>query len=265
MRNDELERLLWERLDGTICEAGRARLAVLLDAGPAAREQERQLAALASGLSEIREVEPPDGLGAAVAAAVASRQTPRRRRRLRAWLHELVEPRWRVRLAWTCAGLALGVAAALLHPVLRPTAPEEVARYYGSMSRPGAVARRMLELPSGRGHLAFDRGTGTLHLRLVAQPADEDLWLEIEAPGLTLVRAEAGGEAARSVVQTPRGLIVASPARGWIEVEAGVPVSARQARVRLAVGSRVVVERTVELGTPAPADATPTSGDTGGT
>jgi RNA polymerase sigma-70 factor (ECF subfamily) len=231
-----------------------------LAADPRARERLRHLGAMADLFRGLEPLEPPDELAAAVARALAGRH-PRQRplAAARAWVHELLVPRWRVRLAWTCAGVVVGVAIALLHPALRSSSADDVARYYGAMARPEAPAGALVELPGGRGQLSFDRVRRLLAVRLVGTADGEASALELAAPGLVLRSVEQRGAALHRASASARGVVLESGGRGWIAVAIGVPPAVARLSVRLVAGNRALFAEEIDLAAPA-AGGAPTSG-----
>ena len=257
MNRDELDRALWELLDGELDDGARAALEARLAADPLARERLRQLEAMAGLLSGVERLDPPAELPAAIARAVARRPPGRPPlAAARAWIHELLAPRWRVRLAWACAGLAVGIAVALLHPALRSAATDDVSRYYGAMVRPEAAARPLLELPEGRGRLTFDRAGALLGVSLGGPAAAEASTLEIAGPGLALRSVVERGEGARRVAVSERGVVVEWRGGGSLELAIEVPRSTSRLALRLVAGARQIHAGEVDLG---PAGAPPTS------
>ena len=258
---DELDQVLWELVDGELEGEERAALEARLAADPQARERLRQVQAVAGLLRGLEPLEPPVELPSAIARTLAGRR-PRQRplAAARAWVNELLVPRWRVRLAWGCAGAVLGVAVALLHPALRSTAADDVSRYYGAMSRPEAAAGPLLDLPEGRGQLTFDRPRRLLRVRLVGKAAGEASALELVASGLVLGGVEERGAALQRASVSQRGVVVESGGRGVVEVAIGVPPAITHVSVRLVAANRPLFEGEIDLTPPAATGGPPTSG-----
>ncbi len=76
MNREQFEALVWERIDGTLEEADRARLAAYLDAHPEAREWQREIEATARRLGAVKEVPPPEILRARIDASLAASRRP---------------------------------------------------------------------------------------------------------------------------------------------------------------------------------------------
>ena len=264
MSDEELERLLWEQLDGTISPADCDRLQARLDRDREARACQRLIAAIASGLARIPEAEPPPGIRDAVAATTARQLRPPRR----GWgasLLEYLEPRWPVRLAWACVGLALALAALLVPPALHRAPSGEVAPYYGSLGPPSPRTGWEIALPDGHGSLALVQGATALELRLEGGGNGQGARIEIRAPGLALRSITTRGPGSTSSASGPLGLSVEIDPGGQAMAVIGLPSVSGMASVRLLVGGRVLLDEELALGARVPSARPPTSGEAGGT
>jgi hypothetical protein len=109
MINETTERLLWEKIDGTISPDDDARLRAILSRDADARECLGDLERLSSVLGTVEEIEPPAALRQRIEAGIDfDRYTRGRRKTAAAWRSWLG---WDIRLvAAAAAGLAVGIA-----------------------------------------------------------------------------------------------------------------------------------------------------------
>lgn len=258
MSQRELDRLLWELVDGTIDAAGRERLETHLAADADARERLAQIRTLTGLLDSVEELQPPEALKAAIDRALARRKVAHGRPRTSwTWLGELFAPRWRVRLAWAIAGLAVGVAAGIiLFSELARTAGDDVSRFYGAMTRDSQAERAGLavELPGSLGTLTLRRHGQALLVS--AAPRGEVGWdavLELTGEGLTLQGLQSSGGTASALEVSSKRIAVRFVAATVAEVRVFVPASDTHVRVRLSIGERELVNRVFSVGDVPPA------------
>ena len=112
MTNNDVERLAWERVDGTISAEDDARLDEMLGADEVARRRLASIETMAGRLAGVGSMPPPAALRPRIERALTA-SSPRWRRR--------AEPAriWSMRLGYLAAGIMLGlVAARLLIPTV---------------------------------------------------------------------------------------------------------------------------------------------------
>jgi len=259
MRPDEVERLLWEQADGTISAADRERLEAAIGADPAGESGRRRVAALAGLLSSVEPVEVPVGLVQRIDRAVAALPLPGTRvSPWRSWIGELLQPRWRVRIAWTAAGLAVGIAAAvLLVSSLRSGPGEDVTRYYGAMTHRSPLGDHgglVLPLDRGSGRLTLRRDGSALLLDLdVTLSEAGPVVLEIEGGGLALEGVLAGGPSSVEVSHDAGRIALAVEPVSRNELRLTVAAETAVLTVRVSAGERTVLEREVRVAEVPPA------------
>ncbi|MBI4916307.1 MAG: hypothetical protein HY825_10710 [Acidobacteria bacterium] len=252
MTRREIDRLLWDLVDGSISAADRARVEARLAGDAAAREQLAEIRSLSERLASVEELPVPEALPAGVERALAGRPAPPRSSRVWApWLDELFTPRWRVRLAWSAVGLAVGVACGvLLLSDIGLQGDEDVARFYGSVGQASSrdQAGLALELSDRAGRLTLRRDGQALLLDLeVTGRSPAPVVLEIEGSGLAVEGLLAGG---RASVEVDRGASrIAMAVEPASRSELRVTASGDQATVTLRVtaGEGRLLERTLRL------------------
>lgn len=181
MRDQELERLTWQRIDGALSPEDRRRLDRYLEDHPEARGRVRQIEDLARLLRAPDPVAAPLELRPRIDRALAAAKAPRAPRtsvvqRPRAWP-------WGPRLAYVAAGVLIGVVATLLLP---PGPGGRVSRDQASAAMGAAAGSRLLELD-------LAGGAGTLHLRRTEGVVTVETFLVNQGEVELVLEAEHGG------------------------------------------------------------------------
>jgi hypothetical protein len=115
MNTDRLERLLWERLDGTISGNDLIELGAVLAEHPEPRELEREIAQLAEELDELDTIPPPAELRNRIDRALADATAPEDSHRKAD--HSVAHPTWQRQWLPLAASVMIGVAIGyLIHP-----------------------------------------------------------------------------------------------------------------------------------------------------
>lgn len=187
MTDQDLERLAWERLDGSISAEDDARLDALLAADSSASRRFEAIQELARGLSMVVPASPPAELRPRIDRAVAVASPRWRRPIARVGV-------WGPRLAYLAAGLVAGaVAVRLLLPV--PVLDRDLAS--GAMITGSARPSAALELDlGGGGTLAMWRDGGFLNLDLSVEASHQvEVILEARRGSLSIERVALGGGA----------------------------------------------------------------------
>ena len=115
MRPERLEKILWERADGTIAPDELAKLEEYLAEHPDSKDIEREIARLAELLAPRDEIAPPAALRERIDRALAAATPPGHEARIprtagaRRW-----KDRWPARLLPVAASLVIGVAIGYL-------------------------------------------------------------------------------------------------------------------------------------------------------
>lgn len=250
MTRRDIDRLLWELADGSISAADRARVEARLAADAAARERLAEIRSLSELLASVEELPVPEALPAGVERALAGRPAPPRGSRVWApWLDELFTPRWRVRLAWSAVGLAVGVACGvLLLSDLRVQGDEDVARFYGSMGQASSRGQGglVLELSDRAGRLTLRRDGQALLLDLeVNGRGPVPVVLEIEGSGLAVEGLLAGGRASVEVDRRASRIAMAVEPTSRTELRVTAPGEQATLTLRVKAGEGRFLERTV--------------------
>ena len=247
MSRRETDRLLWELIDGSLTPDDRDRLEASLAADADARARLAEMRTLAQMLDSVEEVPVPETLPASVGQALAaSRPRTSRPAPWWLWLRELFAPRWRVRLAWAAAGLALGVGLGILAVAdLRRSSVKDLSRYYGAMADGDGLR---LASSDGSATLMLSREGSTLQIEVaVDRPDNQPLDLEILGNTLTLKDLQSDGKASTEVGPDGSRIVVRiEPAsRATLHVRAageGAVVG-----LRASVGESVLLERRTRL------------------
>jgi hypothetical protein len=181
MTNAELERLAWERLDGTISAEDRHRLDAMLVADGSARQRFDAIQEVARGLAGVAQIRPPAELRPRIDRAVATAAPPR-------WRGPIATmDLWRPRLVYLAAGLVMGaIATRLLLPA--PALDRDLASGAMIASSVGRTSVVTVEL-GGEGTLALSRTGALLNLDLsVREPHQLEVTLQGQGGSLGIER-----------------------------------------------------------------------------
>jgi anti-sigma factor RsiW len=238
MIGDELERLAWENIDGTISAGDRTRLEEDLARNDEARSRYVELERMAAMLGRLEPMKPPAELRPRIDRAL-SVVSPRWRRR------QSPANAWTGRLAYLAAGLVLGLVAAR---VLLPTAGLDRADVVGAMAASKAAVTVELD---GVGQLAVWRdGSSRIILELgLSRAIPVELEVGAANGGLTIDRAVLGGAGEAATGPTGVRLSVEGPGRSSILLESDAELAELAVRVRS--GGHLLADRLVtadELG-----------------
>jgi hypothetical protein len=197
-RRREVDRLLWELVDGTIAPDDRARLEGRLSIEPDDRARLAEMRALAQMLDSVEELPAPETLPAAVERALAASRAAVRSAPQWPRLRELFAPRWRVRLAWATVGLALGIGLGILAVAdLRRSAVQDVSHYYGAMTHDRGLR---LAPADGSAGLTLSRDGSALRIGVsVDRAGGMPLTLEILGNNMTFKDLQSDGRASVEV------------------------------------------------------------------
>lgn len=208
MTHDDLERLAWESLDGTISAEDKRHLEDLLAGDPDVRSRYQELERMAATLGRLVSVKPPAELRPRIDRAL-SVASPRWRRR------QSPANAWQGRLAYLAAGLVLGLVAAR---VLLPTAGLDGADVVGAMAATEAAVTVELD---DVGQLAVWReGTSRIILELgLSRAMPVELEVGAADGGLTIDRAVLGGAGEAAAGPAGVRLSVEGPGRSSISLE----------------------------------------------
>ena len=183
MKIDRIEALLWAQIDGTIEPRELAELEAHLAEHPQPREIERQITAIAEGLDNLRQVQPPPELRERIDGALANASPPTAHSTSTHQTNSA--PVWSARWLPLAASLVIGVAVGYL---LHPDTGVSIDRtgVTGSMLTPAAqpeAAPVEIRLDAGAGSVSASRSGADVVV-------DVTLTTEIDL-GVTL--ASAGG------------------------------------------------------------------------
>jgi hypothetical protein len=234
MTNDDLERLVWDRVDGTISSEDEIRLERLLAADASARTRCGELEQMAGGLASIGSVTPPAELRPRIERALAG-TSPR-------WRRSAAPVRmWRARFAYLAAGILLGLVAARL---LLPSAEVDRRLAAGAMTFPDSALTLSLER-AGQAAIWRTGGSITVVELEILDGSSFEVVMEADSGNLTLSRAELGNaHAVEAVVEAGRVRIEGSgPGRSRVAV--GSEVEEAAISVRVMSDGRLVAERLV--------------------
>jgi hypothetical protein len=245
MKQDELERLLWEQAEGSIAADERARLDALLAADPGAEQRRHGVMAVAEMLGSVAEVAPPPGLQGRITAAVAARQRSHPRASWSALVTDVLAPQWRVRIAWAVVGLVVGMTAtALMVADFGHATREDISRYYGAMARPGAADGTVTPLPGGLGTISAGLAGGALALDLDVS-REVGGGVRIEVAGGDLAVESFSGTSASRVEVAPEAVAATLEEPGHLSVGIRVPQAAGAITVRIFADGKQILERSL--------------------
>ncbi len=182
MRMDDLERLAWERIDGTISMDDNEVLDGILARDPEARHRFDGLCRLADELALVETVKPPSELRPRIDRALTD-STPK-------WRRQAVAPRVsRKQILSVAAGLVLGVAVGRL---LIPASP--IDRQHAT----GAMTPRQ-ERPADALDLDLGKGLGSVSVWRTGQEWTTEITLTEEHTVELVFEAETEGLDVRSI------------------------------------------------------------------
>jgi ferric-dicitrate binding protein FerR (iron transport regulator) len=236
---DDLQRLAWQRIDGTITTEDRERLEEAMVADPEARRRFDELCRLSDELALAEQVEPPAELRPRIDRALLNASPSWRRQSAIATLPKR-------RLLYAAAGLVLGVVVGRL---LIPAPPIEGPRATGAMVPlvERSVDALAIELGDGAGTVALS-AAGSRWTAEVALHRDAEVELVLSAEtGRLEVRSTASqGTVRAEAVEDGDRLVLRSAGIGRTVTtfDSGSDAAALQLVVRS--GEQVLVQRTLD-------------------
>jgi hypothetical protein len=235
MREHDLERMAWERLDGSIAAEDESRLEALLATDPAALQRCAEVEQLAANLGAIRPATPPAELRARIDRAIASASPPWRRRRITSGL-------WPLRLAYMAAGVLLGLVAARL---LMPSSLVDQHVVAGAMTTPASAVR--LDLGEG-GSLSLWRTDTSLTAVDVDLADDAEIAVVVDAVEgmLSIARTGFSGVAEGEAVNEDGRVRIDSAGSGHAKVVVRSEIPSSALVIRVTARGRLVAERVVQ-------------------
>ncbi|MGE5236712.1 MAG: hypothetical protein ACM3O7_10210 [Acidobacteriota bacterium] len=252
MNTDDLDRLLWELIDGTIEPGERARLESFLASHPEAAARQREVGELSAALASVVAVEPPPELVPAIERAIANcRPRSAAPSMLALALRALVAPRWPVRLAWAVLGVLLGAAATviLVNGDFGAAGRGDLSRYYGAVHVPEQFGRGhglVVELPAGVGELSLVREGRVVVLDVVVHStAPEDLAVTLAVPGAYLEGLQEQGPGASACTVSPSAVLFAAKGATRAAVRIGVPAGEERIRLTVTGEGKTFVDREI--------------------
>lgn len=254
MNSDRFERLIWERLDGTIEPADRDELETYLAAHPEARDEERELSALCALLDSVEEIDPPPTLRRAIDRQLAASADPAPREQ--SWLasvRQFFSVPERLPYAYLAAGFLLGVTGYhILSLALQSSRPMDPSRLYGTMNRQGAISEQQpvpTRLPELQADLSLYRDGSTLVVKLSkTSAAAAQITLASPGSGLWLVALEhVGGSVTRLQTQVD-GVGVEAAGPGEVLVAVGLHRPRHPVHLQISSEGALLVDRSVVLG-----------------
>ncbi len=250
MNQREIDRLLWELVDDTIAPADRARLDAHLASDPAARERLAEMRSLSQLLASVEDVPVPEALMTGVGQALAGKPTPAGLSDASwLWLGELFAPRWRVRLAWAAAGLALGIAAGILAVAdLHKPAAGDVSRFYGAMTHGRDGRGLRLPLADGCGWLTLQRDDRLLMIELaVEHPGEAPVSLELSGNKLILNGLRAAAQVSVEVAPDGNRITLTADPIGRSSLQVLAAGAEGMVVLRVAAGEEKLLERALRM------------------
>jgi hypothetical protein len=244
MRRDELERLLWEHVDGALDAAGERHLARALAEHPEAGELAADVDALDRLLGAPAEVEPPPELRARIDRALASARPPTRAPGAIP-VAGRAGTAWRQRLVSAAAGLVLGVVGTLL---LLPNGSPMVQdrSVSGTMVSPAPGRDLELVLEGGAGTLTVLREADRLTLVLELDTAHEvEMTLSSDGPQ-PRIRSMLHDSAPATVFVHDGGIELVTPGRGRHVLNLDLPDDS-SIRIVVSAGCEVLLDRALSL------------------
>ena len=250
MSAEELERLLWERLDGTMSAADHKRLEALLASEPESGLLETNITALAEQLDGVAEAPLPEGLGDDIREAlrVAPGPTPERAPTPGFGnLARFLKPQPLRRMAYLAAGLLVGVVAFQL---ITGTVEQDPGTFSGTAGLPeldpGSPAVR-LALPDSGGVLSLRQRDTTLLIELEISPALGAATLRVEAAGLAVESTGERGGATFELRGLDGAIELEVDSAGTVELGVVVPSASDPIVLTLVSDGMTLVSRQLTL------------------
>lgn len=249
MKPDELDRLLWDDVDGELDVAERERLEMALAAEPAGKRRRREVAECASLLAAVKAVPPPPGLRARIDRAIAARPSHRPRSAWRGVWDGVLAPRHRMHLAW--AAVLVGAIAAVLF--LADGGRSQGAgnsRFAGALV-PGLApfaGPETADLADGLGALTLSVRDGSLLCQLrLDRPVDGGVRLTVTGSGVTPGEIETAGVTVTSIEPVPDTVGVEAAGVGSASLGVRLARAPQELAVRVDAAGRTVFARRVGI------------------
>ena len=240
MSHEALERLAWERIDGTITNEDRELLDSILAGDPEARRRFDELCRLADELALADDLGPPSELRPRIHQALQA-ATPR-------WRRQATAPgTWKKQMVFISAGLLLGaVAGRLLIPA--PTIDREsvAGAMVPLLERPADAV--LVDLEEGLGSVALWReGTQwTAELTLLGDRPVEVV-LDAKFVNLDLCSLAQSGALTSEVTEQPGRLVIRAEGSGRTVTIFSSDGTPENLHLTVIGDGRVLVERTVRM------------------
>jgi hypothetical protein len=250
MRPERLEKILWERADGTIAPDELVKLEEFLAEHPDSKDLEREIARLAELLAPRDEMAPPAALRVRIDRALAAAKPPvhevriPRTVRARRW-----RDRWPARLLPVAASLVLGVAVGYL---MQPgaTGPIDESQAAGAMRATTAAtvgAPMIVDLGADTGRVVANRVGSDLIID-IDLVRELDLRLELDAADgeIRLTGIVDSAKSPSEVTLENGRLTVRARGPGTQRIKAVVTGEASRVWFQATANGRVAVERWIE-------------------
>ena len=247
MKPDELDRLLWDDVEGALDAAGRERLKAALAAEPAGERLRREVAECASLLAAVEAVPPPPDLHARIDRAIAAHPSHRPRPAWRSVWAGVLAPRHRMHLAWA-AVLVGAIAAALFVADGGRSQGAGNSRFAGALV-PGLApfaGPETADLADGLGALTLSVRDGSLLCQLrLDRPVDGGVRLTVTGGGVTPGAVETIGVTVTAIEPVPDTVGVEAVGVGSASLAVRVARKPLELAVRVEAGGRTVFARRV--------------------
>ena len=250
MRSEKLERLIWERIDGTIADEDRERLEAYLTNHSEARDCEQDLTVLAELLEGVEAVASPLGLRTRIEQAITSGSASAKQSA--GWLEALrlaLTTGRGGRYAHLAAGLFVGVVGYhLLSSELTTGQAADVSGLYGSMSLPGSEGKTMeIDLAGVEGSLALHREQSLIVANLhILDEGEIELLIDFGEGNFRLERLEESGAGSSQISIEKSRIVLKMVGVGRYSLAAAVE-EVRSIEIVILGHGKVLLEREVRV------------------
>lgn len=244
---DDIERLLWEDLDGTLDAEAKVKLELKLSGDPAARALGERAAETVRLLEEVEEVPAPASLRTRIEAQIAAREEPASSPTRAGFRNVLLTP-WVPRFAYMAAGILVGaLAVQLLGSTAGLPGRDDASELYGVMSfqmaDPSAL---MVPVPDAGGRVSLQAQGDRLVANLQFS-RQEPVDVILHSEGGLAVSSLNSGSANVDVTTEPSTLVLRVSGGGRCLLVTEVMDPERVVVVSVKTGGRTLVEEKVRL------------------
>lgn len=220
MIDENIEKLIWQSIDGQICREDRKRIEDLMAADPEVRAHYETVVKFARALDGVQEVEPPPQLRPRILEAVSRMPPKNRKRSFSPRLARALFPRGSARLAYAAgAGVVVGIIAYhLVDYRIEGGTSLDWSLLNGTMSYVGAsapLASLDIDAAGVEGSIRFHKQQSLNVAEIDLSSADEiQLVVECEGMPARLGAMKSAENSLNSVEVNDRGISLTNAGRG---------------------------------------------------